>query len=86
MSETEESWYSDEALAKQTALTALPEGAKPDFTMLYGIWEPRVKPTEAERCCCCGGDGRDEDGGRTRPDGKAFCSICVGRGHDEDEE
>ena len=56
-------YYSDDALAKQAALAALPEGAVAPVSMLLGICEPRVKPTDADRCNCCGLDARDSEGG-----------------------
>ena len=80
-----EPYYSDDALAKQAALAALPEGAVAPFSMLLGICEPRVKPTDAERCNCCGLDARDSEGGEAI-DGKRWCFICIGRGHHEDDE
>jgi hypothetical protein len=73
-------YCSDDALAKQAALAALPEGAVAPFSMLLGICEPRVKPTDAERCNCCGLDARDSEGGEAI-DGKRWCFICIGRGH-----
>ena len=50
-----------------------------------GICEPRVKPTDAERCNCCGLDARDSEGGEAI-DSKRWCFICIGRGHHEDDE
>lgn len=79
-----ESWYSDEALAKQAEADALrSEGKEVPLTMLVGILEPRVHATEDERCRCCGTDARDEVGGEEH-DGWRWCSICVGRGHHEE--
>ena len=78
-------YYSDDALAKQAALAALPDGAVAPLSMLLGICEPRVKPTDAERCNCCGLDARDSEGGEAI-DGKRWCFICIGRGHHEDDE
>ena len=77
-------YYSDDALAKQAALAALPDGAVAPWSMLLGICEPRVQPTDAERCNCCGLDARDSEGGEAI-DGKRWCSICIGRGHHEDD-
>ena len=76
-------YYSDDALAKQAALAALPDGAVAPLSMLLGICEPRVKPTDAERCNCCGLDARDSEGGEAI---KRWCFICIGRGHHEDDE
>ena len=80
-----ESYYSDEALAKQAALDALPDGARAPWSMLAGIIEPRVKATPAERCSCCGLDARDSEGGAEH-DGRRWCFICIGRGHHEEDE
>lgn len=44
-SQTPEDYYSDEALAKQAAVDALPEGELAPWSMLLGILEPRIKPT-----------------------------------------
>lgn len=82
---TPDEYYSAEALAKQAALAALPDGAVAPWSMLLGIAEPRVKPTDAERCTCCGLDARDAEGGQERH-GKRWCFICLGRGHDEGDE
>ena len=78
-------YYSDDALAKQAALAALPDGTVAPWSMLLGICEPRVKPADAERCNCCGLDARDSEGGEAI-DGKRWCFICIGRGHHEDDE
>ena len=83
--QTPEEYYSDEALARQAALVALPEGEVLRWSMLLGIFEPRVKPTADERCACCGLDARDAEGGQERH-GKRWCFICLGRGHDEEED
>lgn len=71
-----ESWFSDEALAKQAALER-GEGTG-GFSDLIGIWEPRTQPTDNERCHHCGGDARDGAGGDWH-----FCGLCLGRDRDE---
>ena len=80
-----EDYYSDEALAKQAALDALPEGEPAPWSMLLGICEPRIKPTADERCTCCTLDARDAAGGRERH-GERWCAICLARGHDEEND
>ena len=78
------SWYSDAALAKQAALAAMPEGETPPVDELLGVLEPRVPPSDAERCNCCGLDARDHVGGEEHG-GRRWCSVCVDRGHYEDD-
>ena len=80
-----EDYYSDEALAKQAALDALPEGEPAPWSMLLGVLEPRIKPTADERCTCCTLDARDAAGGRERH-GERWCAICLARGHDEEND
>ena len=60
-------YYSDDALAKQAALAALPDGAVAPLSMLLGICEPRVKPTDTERCNCCGRAPRPRRADARRP-------------------
>ena len=77
-----ESEYSDAALAKQAALHDKARRGEPVWISdLWGIWEPRVHPTDAERCRHCGGDARPEWGG----DG-LHCGLHVARGYDLDCE
>lgn len=71
--------YSDAALAKQAEWDRIEAaGGKPPLSLLYGIAEPRVKPTADERCHCCGLDARPEWGGNG-----THCSVCIERGHDD---
>lgn len=76
----DDEWFSDAALAKQSALAALPEGAPVDLRLLWGAYAPRTQPSYDERCRCCGNDAREGAGGNGR-----HCDICVGREHDDDD-
>lgn len=83
---SDDQWYSDAAIAKMAELDRKKAAGEPIGILdLAGILEPRVKPTGAERCYCCGGDGRDEMGGMEHG-GKRWCSVCVGREHHERDD
>lgn len=73
--------YSDAALEKQAAIERLSaEGQTVPLAMFYGMCEPRVQPTDAERCQCCQSDAREGAGG----DGR-HCGLCLDRGHGESD-
>lgn len=75
-----EQYYSDEALRKQAAADELlAAGERIPLDTMVGIFESRVKPTEAEQCANCGGDGRDAAGGASIH-GKSWCGLCIDRG------
>lgn len=84
--ETDDEWFSDEALAKQAAMRALPEGTTAPLELLFGCMEPRTQPEEHERCIHCGSDARDGQGGVSISKGVPWCYLCLGRGRDEDYE
>lgn len=68
-------WYSDAALAKQAEADELLARDAPIPTeLLCGMFEPRVQPTDAERCVCCGLDARDERGGEAHGGGVRYAS------------
>jgi len=76
-----EEWFSDAALAKQAEFDRLrTDGEEIPLSIMEGLLEPRVPPTEDEKCCCCGTDARDETGG-IEYEGKRWCLICEGREH-----
>jgi len=78
-----ESWYSDEALAKQAAARDWPEGTPQPVSLLFGILEPRIPPEQHERCVHCGSDARDEAGGGESK-GVRWCGLCLSRRRDDD--